>query len=171
MTETPDGPGRKPHGQSFESWVDKQIRLAEERGDFDDLPGTGKPIPPDDGGELGWVRKYLEREQLPNDALLPLPLQLRRQAERLPETVRRYRDESDVRAAASALNRQIVDWLRAPSGPMIPVSLVDVDALVEGWRAAQREAAAQRPTGIAAAAATPAPRARRAWWRRLLRLP
>jgi hypothetical protein len=29
----------------FETWADRQIREAEERGEFDDLPGKGKPIP------------------------------------------------------------------------------------------------------------------------------
>ena len=27
-----------------QTWVDLQVRQAMERGDFDDLPGTGKPI-------------------------------------------------------------------------------------------------------------------------------
>ena len=28
----------------WEKWVDQQIREAQERGDFDNLPGTGKPL-------------------------------------------------------------------------------------------------------------------------------
>jgi hypothetical protein len=28
----------------YESWVDRQIREAIERGEFDNLPGQGKPI-------------------------------------------------------------------------------------------------------------------------------
>ncbi|WNI16501.1 DnaJ family domain-containing protein [Actinacidiphila sp. ITFR-21] len=36
---------RKPPGVSFESWTDKQIREAEARGAFADLPGVGKPLP------------------------------------------------------------------------------------------------------------------------------
>lgn len=28
----------------FESWIDRQIREAQERGEFDDLPGAGEPI-------------------------------------------------------------------------------------------------------------------------------
>jgi len=44
--------------QYYESWVDKQIREAQERGDFDDLPGAGKPLPhlgdPDDAD--WWVK-------------------------------------------------------------------------------------------------------------------
>lgn len=49
--------------ERFESHVDRLIREAAERGDFDDLPGTGKPIPgkgtKDD--ELWWVRRWLKR--------------------------------------------------------------------------------------------------------------
>ncbi len=49
--------------ERFESHVDRLIREAKERGDFDDLPGTGKPIPgagiKDD--EMWWVRRWLKR--------------------------------------------------------------------------------------------------------------
>ena len=41
--------------------MDQQIRMAQERGEFDDLPGMGKPLPgrgtQDD--ELWWLRSYL----------------------------------------------------------------------------------------------------------------
>jgi hypothetical protein len=30
--------------KDWESWIDEQIRLAQERGEFDNLPGTGKPV-------------------------------------------------------------------------------------------------------------------------------
>jgi len=30
--------------KDWESWVDQQIREAQERGEFDNLPGTGKPL-------------------------------------------------------------------------------------------------------------------------------
>lgn len=47
-----------------ESFVERRIRLAMERGDFSDLPGSGSPI---DGLEetydpLWWVKKWAERE-------------------------------------------------------------------------------------------------------------
>ena len=35
---------QKPPKVSWESWVDGLINQARERGDFDNLPGTGKPI-------------------------------------------------------------------------------------------------------------------------------
>lgn len=44
----------------FESLVDQQIRLAQERGEFDTLPGAGKPLPgrgePDD--PHWWVKGW-----------------------------------------------------------------------------------------------------------------
>ena len=35
---------RKPPGIGFQTWVERQIREAMERGEFDDLSGAGKPI-------------------------------------------------------------------------------------------------------------------------------
>jgi len=145
----------------YESVIDKQIRMAEERGDFDELPGKGKPLPGLDGpyDENWWIKGYVEREGVPSEALLPTPLQLRKEAERLPDTVREMPSEQAVRAAVAELNRRIAEWLRAPSGPAVPVRPVDADAVVRDWRR-------RRP------APTPAPTAaprRTSWWSRLRR--
>jgi hypothetical protein len=121
----------------YESIVDKQIRLAQERGEFDNLPGAGKPLPgrgePDD--ELWWVKGYLRREGLSAEPLLPTSLQLARQVERLPETVRGLGSEQLVREAVSELNRRIAEYLRAPSGPHVRLGPVDPDKIVQDWRA------------------------------------
>lgn len=71
---------RKPLGTSFESWVDRQIREASERGEFDNLPGSGKPIPDVDESydELWWVKQKMRRENL---SYLPPTLALRKRAE------------------------------------------------------------------------------------------
>ena len=47
-----------------ESIVERQIRLAMERGEFTDLPGAGRPIEDlDDAYDpLWWVKKWAERE-------------------------------------------------------------------------------------------------------------
>lgn len=54
---------RKPRAITFESWVDRQVREARERGAFRDLPGHGKPIEglgqPHKEGQ--WLRSYVER--------------------------------------------------------------------------------------------------------------
>lgn len=152
---------RKPPGVSFESWVDKKIREAAERGEFEDLPGLGEPLRQGRRDELWWIRDKVEREGLSTEALLPEPLQLRREIERLPEVVRELRGEQQVRDAAETLNRRVVEWLREPSGPRIPVSPVDVDALVESWRA---ERSVPEPPVRPELAEPPA---RAPWWRRL----
>ncbi len=50
----------------YESVVERRIREAVERGDFEDLPGAGKPLPhagkPHD--ELWWVKNWLRRNDL-----------------------------------------------------------------------------------------------------------
>nr|WP_271211472.1 DUF1992 domain-containing protein [Rhodococcus wratislaviensis] len=156
---------RKPPGVSFESWIDKQIRLAQERGDFDDLPGSGKPIPAGDvDDELWWVKNYLRREKLPTDSLLPTPLQLRKEIERLPDTIRGLPSEQSVRDVVAQLNLQIVAWLRAPSGPRIPVSPVDANEVVATWRHQNRPT--RKPPETAHPEPDDPPPAGRRWWRR-----
>lgn len=170
---------RKPFDVNFETWIDRQIRMAQERGDFDNLPGAGKPLTglgdPDD--ELWWVRSYLRREGLPTDALLPTPLQLRREIERLSDTVRDLPSEQAVRDAVAELNLRIVDWLRAPTGPQVPVGRVNAEHVVAQWRAdrrtATRRTTAAGPTGQPTTAGTAttdetSPRRVR-WWRRIVR--
>ena len=36
---------RKPLGTSWETWIERQIRVAQEEGAFNNLPGAGKPLP------------------------------------------------------------------------------------------------------------------------------
>lgn len=130
---------RKPGGMSFESWIDKQIREAQERGEFDNLPGAGKPLPGANRTheEQWWLKSYLQREGLPTDALLPTPLQLRKEVERLPETVAPLRSEERVREVVTDLNARILEHLRAPSGPQVAIAPVRVEDVVERWRASR----------------------------------
>ncbi|MGH3679555.1 MAG: DUF1992 domain-containing protein, partial [Natronosporangium sp.] len=115
-----------PHSR-YESVVDQQIRQAQERGDFDDLPGMGKPVPgwgrPDD--ELWWLKGYVAREGLPTEPMLPPSLRLAKEIERLPETVRELATEAAVRETVRDLNRRIVEHLRTPHGPPVPVRPVN----------------------------------------------
>ncbi|NNF65070.1 MAG: DUF1992 domain-containing protein [Acidimicrobiia bacterium] len=57
-----------------ESWVDRLIREAAERGEFDDLEGSGKPIEmlKDPYDENWWVKRWIEREKLSPQALARL---------------------------------------------------------------------------------------------------
>jgi hypothetical protein len=130
---------RKPAGMTFTSWIDKQIAEATERGAFDNLPGAGKPIPHrgDEDAAQAWLREYLRKEGVSAEALLPTPLRLRKAIDRLAADVPGMRSEDDVREAVGELNHQIREWRRIPLGPPIFVPLVDADAMVASWRAAQ----------------------------------
>jgi hypothetical protein len=161
---------RKPPGISFTSWIDQQIVEAQERGAFDNLPGAGKPLPKrreaDDG--LTWLREFLRREGVSTDELLPTPLKLRKQSERLAESVQELHSEEEVREAVAELNRQIAEWRRIPhGGPPIFVRLIDAEAMVSRWRDRQPATpAAARPADPARTPAAARP-ARARWWRRL----
>ncbi|CAA9381642.1 MAG: hypothetical protein AVDCRST_MAG66-379, partial [uncultured Pseudonocardia sp.] len=121
----------------YETVVERRIREAAARGALDDLPGRGKPLPQLQGpaDELWWARRWLEREGVSRELLLPPSVQLRKEIDRLPETLRALRDERAVRDAVEELNARVVEHLRFPSGPNVPVGRVDVDAAVERWRA------------------------------------
>ena len=121
--------------ERFESWVERQIREAQERGAFDNLPGAGKPIPGLTGREdpNWWVKGLLEREQL--RAPLPPALALRREVQDLPETLRDCRDEAAVREVVEDLNRRILELRRRPpDGPPVFVRTVEVEDALDTWR-------------------------------------
>ena len=146
---------RKPREITFASWVDQQISEAAERGAFDDLPGAGKPISRR-GGTDAWLQDYLRREGVSGDELLPTPLRLRKEVERLAASVQDLRSEQEVREVVKGLNRQIAEWRRIPTGPPVYVRLVDEEAMVARWRDARRgrrPGAARPPASGSAAAA------------------
>ncbi|PZF96747.1 DUF1992 domain-containing protein [Micromonospora deserti] len=150
----------------WEAAVEAQIRTAQERGEFDNLPGMGKPIPgrgvPYD--ESWWIKSFLEREALPSDLLLPAPLLLRRRVEQVPDEVRDLPTEESVRGYVADLNVQIVAWLRNPTGPQVVVRPVNADETVRRWRADRRRAAVADAPVRADAPPVPPRRPRRAWW-------
>ncbi|MDQ4037668.1 MAG: DUF1992 domain-containing protein [Actinomycetota bacterium] len=159
---------RKPADMTFETWVDKAIREAEEAGKFADLPGTGKPIPgagkPDD--ELWWVKAKLEREKL---AFVPPSLALRKEVEEIHELAATKQSEAEVRALVDDLNRRLVAAIRTGiSGPRIALMPVKADQVLATWR--EHRAATTAATGRAAEPAQPAapraddpPRSLRRW--------
>jgi hypothetical protein len=124
-------------GARYESMAEERIRDAQERGEFDNLPGAGEPLPGLDGpdDELWWVKGYMRREGLSSEPLLPTSLRLRKEVERLPATVAEVACERDVRETVAELNARIARWLRAPSGPHVALRPVAVDEVVERWRA------------------------------------
>ena len=114
---------RKPHQISFTSWIDRQISEAQERGAFDNLPGAGQPLPKRALNADAWLRDYLDREGVSAEEMLPVPLRLRKEAERLADTLEGLRSEQDVREVVRDLNRRILEWRRIPVGPPVVLRL------------------------------------------------
>jgi hypothetical protein len=125
---------RKPPGIGFQTWVERQIREATERGAFDNLPGAGKPIADLDKphDELWWLKQKLRREQL---TWLPATIALRKEAEDALRAASRAGSEEQVRRIVADINRKISDGNRkAASGPPLNLMPFDVERVVRTWR-------------------------------------
>jgi Domain of unknown function (DUF1992) len=124
----------------FESLLDRQIRAAEERGEFDDLPGAGKPLPSDSMPYRPdwWVDQVVKRENAGAYAIPPT-LALKRIADELRSGAAEYVTERDVRTAVADYNEQAVRARRLPQeGPRaIILPTLDADRVVQDWRAAR----------------------------------
>lgn len=150
--------------QQQQTWVDLQIRQAMDRGDFDNLPGTGKPI--EGLGEHHdpdwWLKKLVERERI---TVLPPSVALRKEDAELDATLDRLFSEREVRAHVEDFNDRVVRarYSLHPGPPLITMPR-DVDATVAAWR--ERREARRTPRYEPAA-----PPPRRHWWNRRRRRP
>src|SRR3954468_20937107 len=149
------------------TWVDLQVQRAMARGDFDALPGAGKPL------ELGdthdpdwWIKKLVERE---NVAVLPPSLALRKEDAELDDTLDRLQTEPDVRPHVTDFNERVVAArYRLPEGPPLVTMPRDVDETVAAWleRRTVRQAEQRAKARQALADLQEPPKRRRRWWRR-----
>src|SRR3954469_20332772 len=155
--------------QRQHEWVDLQIQQAMARGDFDNLPGSGKPLK-----NLGtqhdpdwWVKQLIEREKI--TGVLPPALQLRKDDAELDARLDRHTAESEVRRVLEDFNARVMKARYTPvDGPPLVTMPRDIEAEVRAWRErmrGRREAAARREA-LPGDASTPKP-ARRRWWRRV----
>lgn len=150
------------------TWVDLQLRQAMARGDFDDLPGYGKPLEhlPDAHDPDWWIKRLVERERI---VVLPPSLQLRKEDAELDGQLDGLATEAQVRRAVEEFNAR-VRWAlyRPPEGPPMVTRARDVEAEVERWRERRRARAEARRAAAAAVAAEQSgrrPRRRRGWIR------
>jgi len=115
-------------------WVEQQLRIAMERGDFDDLPGAGKPIE-GLGSEHDpdwWVKKLVEREQL---SVLPPALALRKEDAELDAQLDRLVSEKDVRRELDDFNARVRRArMQLQGGPPVITPERVLDLEVESWR-------------------------------------
>jgi len=121
--------------QNQGQWVDLQIQQAMERGDFDDLPGYGKPIEGigSDHDPDWWLKKLVERERI--TGVLPPALQIRKEDAELDGRLDRINAEREVRREVEDFNERVRKARIQPLGglPMITLER-DVDVEVTGWQ-------------------------------------
>lgn len=122
----------------FESWIDRQVREAMERGEFDDLPGAGKPLRLRNLGDPDWwIKQKLADEDL--SGAMPPSLALRRAKERLGEVLDTTRTEAEAREIVEKLNETIRSANANPlTKPAVHVSQVDVEDVIAAWRERRR---------------------------------
>jgi len=141
-------------------YVEVRLQQAMRNGDFDDLPGAGKPI-----AHLGevhdpdwWMRRKIEREKL--TGLGPPALTLRTEDAAMEARLDAITSEREVRDTLEDFNRRVIEARRQLlGGPPVVTPLRDVDAEVERWNERRR---ARRATGQRETPGDAAPSERRA---------
>lgn len=150
--------------QQQQTWVDLQVRQAMERGDFDNLPGAGKPIEGlgDQHDPDWWLKRLVERERI---AVLPPSLALRKEDAELDDRLDGLLTEAEVRREVEDFNARVIRARYTPAdGPPLVTMPRDVEETAAAWRerlearrTAAREAARRDPADV---------RPRRHWWNR-----
>lgn len=143
-----------------QTWVDLQVRQAMERGEFDGLPGAGKPI-----RGLGehhdpdwWLKQLVERERI---TVLPPSVALRKEDAELDEALDRLHAEAEVRRHVEDFNERVVRarYSLSPGPPLVTMPR-DVEETVAAWQERRDARRAVSRPGPAA------PARRRHWWNR-----
>jgi len=116
-------------------YVEIQIQQAMRRGDFDDLPGEGKPIR--DLHEAydpnWWIRQKIERERL--TGLGPPALTLRTENAALDGQLDALASERQVREVLDDFNARVIAARRQlQGGPPVVTPTRDVEETVSAWR-------------------------------------
>ncbi|MFT3900699.1 MAG: DUF1992 domain-containing protein [Gordonia sp. (in: high G+C Gram-positive bacteria)] len=136
--------------------AERQIQKAVERGDLDDLPGSGKPLDLTDHDDPDWwLKRYLKREGL---VMLPPAIQLRKDDEELDAKLDELRTERSVRDEVAEFNQRVAEArYRVAGGPPLITAPRDVEETVSAWRS-RRSALSESGLPVVAT-----PRRRR-WW-------
>lgn len=124
------------------AYVETAIQQAIRRGEFDNLPGAGKPLPGLNGRHDPdwWIRRKIESEQL--TGLGPPALTLRNEDAALDDRLDGMYREEDVRAAIDDFNLRVKEARRQLlGGPPVVTQLRDPDHTVRAWRERRLERA------------------------------
>lgn len=125
--------------KDWESWVDQQIREAQERGEFDSLPGTGKPLdltpnPYAQEQELafkvlkdaGYAPEWLELDKAIRHRLEGARAALRRQWEWREARLRELAGRSD-RWAEAERSRTVAGWENAVAAFELALEAINLE--------------------------------------------
>ncbi|MFJ6678455.1 DUF1992 domain-containing protein [Microbacterium sp. NPDC091382] len=162
--ESPTEPERHagtPTGAERAMYVETAIQQAIRRGEFDDLPGAGKPLEGLGGSHDPdwWIKRKIQTEQL--SGLGPPALRLRIEHAEFDERVDALHREEDVREYTADFSRRVVEARRQlQGGPPVVTPTRDPETEVAAWR--ERRAA----RAAASAPSEEAPKRRRRWRRR-----
>ncbi len=153
-SEGHDEPPRKPvTPEQIDRWVEHSITQAQRRGDFDNLPGAGKPLASLEGPVEPdwWLRGLIQREKLDLSAALPGPMALRRERATYPEALADIADEPRVQAILEDFNERVLADRRRPvatvHSPAV-VGRIDVEEMLRRWRALRAEVAPAQDSPI-----------------------
>lgn len=127
--------GTEPTLEQRAQYVEVAIQQAIRRGDFDDLPGAGKPLAnlheaydPD-----WWIRRKIEREKI--SGLGPPALTLRTENRALDARLDGVHSENEVREILGDFNHRVIEARRQLlGGPPVVTPTRDVDDEVRRWR-------------------------------------
>jgi hypothetical protein len=125
---------RRPPGVSWESWIDRQVREAEKRGEFDDLPSAGKPLPDLDKpiDENWWIKNKLRSEGL---SYTPPLLALKKRATDALALAAEAPSEAKAQEIIEEINEEIREANRnGARGPLVVLRPYDVEAVLRDWR-------------------------------------
>ncbi len=116
-----------------------------ERGEFDNLPGAGKPIDLGRPGDADWwLRRKLEKEDL--TGAMPTSLRLRREKQDIQQTLADVRTRELARDLIEDLNARIKDS-NARQVERVPIYTrpLDVDEVLAEWQRRRDDPESPRP--------------------------
>jgi hypothetical protein len=87
----------------FDKIVEERIRTAQQRGEFDNLPGSGKPLALDDDAHVAEELR-LAYKILKNADCLPPEIELKREIERTEDLLAGMKDTSEKYRTLKKLN-------------------------------------------------------------------
>src|SRR5699024_8417503 len=158
-------PAMSAESARIEGAIDQAIA----RGDFDDLPGAGKPLKlPERHDPDWWIKQRLEQVDVDRDALLPPVVLLRREHDRCDETLAELGDEQSVREYARDFTERVLADRSANPMARTLCPQLDPEEAVARWRELRAERARPEPQELDQAASRGGPgtsHGRRRWWR------